>query len=738
MSSVDDLKSGVYSDNTGSSSSTSSFPQGNTSFSSHASSYRQDDNDSFPDDIELQHLIVSDNSDSNKIGNSDNSDPVFDDEFSLNEFAPSWNVLTPWEKFKFICYKFWYGPTDPADDPPQFNNLFLKKFELIPSKLNQYIPKRFRILILLVYLVLWFLLCYSILRPSLTYARTYQEVDPEDGALKTHDIISLSCNDEKFFWKGKNAKCGLDARDCKPFTDREVVFSCPALCDRGSWTYSSIPIGDQSIKYRGYFVGGGELSAQDRSKDNNNEVLTYPYRADSFPCGAAIHSGILSPFLGGCAKISYTGGQASFPSKPGHYGVDDSIEFNTFFPASYVFMSVPNAFNCYDPRLLIVLINFILGGPVMYFCSGFVAFWIITIVAFWTICLALDPPLIVNPLDPESLPSLISLGLERLLPSLFILYVLWHFAIGNTLSDPPKESQKHGSPLSKLILWYPLFWLGILNNVTFDRLPVDRLTIQDIKEQPGSLSAIVGIAGLIITCAVIQAYRLWLTGYLRKYVYLYLSFIALLIFISQLKGLTLRVHHYILAMLLIPGTGTKGLSAMLFQGLLVGLFLSGASRWGLDSIAETTRALRRSDPGGTVEPPVFVQFDNDSKTLSWKDEDGFDLPGIVDGVMQHPNDELNGYSLLINDVERYKGDEASLNISKLIDSNEEFADLLSMAFAKIGSENGEINTDANGDIDLYLRISRASTHSGKRSDYTRAGILKWPSGEFIKPKKGVT
>ena len=65
--------------------------------------------------------------------------------------------------------------------------------------------------------------------------------------------------------------------------------------------------------------------------------------------------------------------------------------------------------------------------------------------------------------------------------------------------------------------------------------------------------------------------------------------------LAQLPGLTLRVHHYILAMLLIPGCATRGRTALMFQGILLGLFLSGAARWGLAAIVETADSLRRDD-----------------------------------------------------------------------------------------------------------------------------------------------
>ena len=71
--------------------------------------------------------------------------------------------------------------------------------------------------------------------------------------------------------------------------------------------------------------------------------------------------------------------------------------------------------------------------------------------------------------------------MERFLPSCCVLFVLWHVSAKRTLSDLPLNSDTKVSYVSRVILWYPLFWLGVLNNMTFDRLPVDRLTISDLK-----------------------------------------------------------------------------------------------------------------------------------------------------------------------------------------------------------------------------------------------------------------
>lgn len=628
-------------------------------------------------------------------------------------------------KMKRFFYKLWNGPTVPEDNPPRRIQVFLK-VEEFPEKFNNSISKSIRVTGLILYLSLWFLVCYNILVP-------YMTIPPGMSNNSNITVIPLSCQSQSHFWRGKNGACGLNGELCPSFDkdENEVIFRCPALCDRNSWTYSLIPIGDQRVKYRGYFVGGGEDPEQ-----HATETLSKPYRADSYPCGAAIHAGVLSPFFGGCARISYSkNGELYFPSAPGHYGVGESIPFLSFFQSSYYFKKLVSGndssggfSHCYDPRLLVLVINIILGIPIVYLASGAATFWIINFVGFWTICLATNPPYTVNARDHDSFSNLLSIGLERFLPSSFILYVLWHASVKRTLSDPPPELNAKSSPLSKLILWYPLFWLGVLNNITFDRLPVDRLTILDLKEQAGALIAVSSIITTIGTCAFIQAYKIWLSGRFRKYLVIYVSFILGLVFLAQLPGLTLRIHHYILAMLLIPGCATRGRTALAFQGILLGLFLSGSSRWGLASIAETIDSLKRDDPKGKILPPEFTGFNITSGILDWKFADTSSMNSIEQAV----NNKFNGVSLLINDIERYVGDRAeSLNLVDLFKKSTDLKNSIKNAL-----KNGY--TDKDGNILMYLRIGKKVLGSEAYSDFSNAGVLKWPSGEFTKPQPGVT
>lgn len=627
---------------------------------------------------------------------------------------------TKFNNFKRFLQYVWDGPTNPRDDyAPGFKSL--ESIDRFPEKFNSKYPRFTRIALLSAYVFLWAVYSYSILMPYFTKVPVYLN-DPEVP------ILSLSCLGQ-VHWNGKNAACGLNGELCDP-PEQDVIIRCPALCDR-SWTYSLIPIGDQRIKHRGYFIGGGD-HVEDKIDDNQ---LSNPYRMDSYPCGAAVHAGIVSPFYGGCARVSYkTKTQYRYPAASGHYGVGKSIEFLSFFKNSFFFRALTGGdtegyvSHCYDPRLLILVSNFILGIPIVYMASPATMYWILNIVGFWTICLATDPPVTVDASRPERLAELISIGLERFLPSCFVLYVLWHASVKRTLSNPPPESDSKASPLNRLLIWYPPFWLGVLNNISFDRLSVDRLTLHDLKEQPGSIFAVGSIILLILVCAVIQAYKIWLSGRFRKYIVIYLSFVVGLVFLSTLPGLTLRIHHYILAMLLIPGCSTRGRTALLFQGVLGGLFLSGASRWGLAAIAETVGSLLRDDPVGSIIPPDILSYDPETGLMTWT-EINFETLTPSQRVAYGA---YKSVSVLINDVERYIATNVtSVNLKELFESSTEL-------LTDINESLKHGYKDAEGNILLYIRIGRRLTKEPEYSDFTNSAVLKWPSGNFTLPAPGIS
>ena len=625
-----------------------------------------------------------------------------------------WLLLEESSVFKKFAYKLWYGPKEPSDNPPTFPSkfTFLKRVDEFPEKVfRSRFPKiSTRLIILVFYCTIWFSIIYSILY-SYLFRKPF--FDPKDGNTKI-PIYTYSCN-SYLNWEGKNNACGLNARDCLPFDNKDYYIRCPALCDRGGWVYSAVNVGDQRIKYRGYEIGGGKIL----NHDNSQMTLSYPYRGDSFVCGSAVHADVISPVYGGCAKVSMQGFQTNFPSNEGKHNTHFSISFDSFFPSSYVFVDFLNGVSsgCIDPRFLIIALNIFFGLPVFYLYESIIGYWIISIVGYWTLVLSFDPPIMVDPHFPETRYQLLSVGFQRLLPLCFVLYVEWKSAVKRTLEN--------GSPLCKILLWYPLLWLGIMNNVTFDRLPVDRLTPKDLKEQPGAATAIGSIAGMIFICVIIQGYSVWKSGRFRKFFKIYMILVVSLILLSSIPGLNLRLHHYILGMLLIPGCATRGGSAYLFQGILIGLILSGVSKWDFASIVETDLALLRGEATALLPPPTFLFNTSSPHSLSWT------VNTTVNESKTHQfRENFDGYSLLLNDFEVYVGSNTTIDIEELFQSNLELSQMV----------QDTLKNSPNNTIPLYFRVARARRDSSvdNHGDYTNAGILQWPEGLWTDPLPGVS
>lgn len=624
----------------------------------------------------------------------------------------------------------WAGPSETADrPPPPLRRAMLA--ERLPLRLRRRTSYVARAAALAAYVLVWALLWHRVLFPYLA------QQPLADGA----SVVLLTCDEAPAFWRGKNAACGLGAEHCPSLdTLADVVFRCPALCDRGSWLYSLRAVGNELVKYRGYFVGGGAVLLEPEL------ALSAPYRADSFPCGAAVHAGVVSPFWGGCARVSWaSGAQARFPGTAGRYGVADSILFDSFFPLLYFFKLLAGAPTlCHDPRLAVLVLNVVLGAPVVYLASGAAFYWVLAVVGFWTIALATDPPVLVEPQDPELLYNLLSLSLERFLPTCFILYVLWEVSVKRTFGDsvdrcddaPLADAASFDeqtllawdtpafSSVTRVALWYPFFWLGVLNNITFDRLPVDRLTWHDLHEQAGALLTVAIVGLLVVCCVVAQAYYVWLLGRFWRLLLVYIGLFSALFVLSTLPGLTLRIHHYIFALIFIPGCSTKGRTAYAFQAILLGLFLSGVARWGYASIAETNLSLLRGEPLGKIYAPEIKTFH--SGLMYWQEPENHDVsPALAEEL-----EEYTHVSLLINDVERYKDvNVGSVNITQVIEDDANLRALVAMAM------NAPDRTD---DVTLYLRLAKYSKERNRYGDYTRASVLKLPSYEFTVPPPGIT
>ncbi|OOQ85651.1 LCCL domain protein [Penicillium brasilianum] len=521
-------------------------------------------------------------------------------------------------------------------DPPHvllLKPLFPRLQELPVQYFEHFFPKRKQKLALLLLLYTsWFLPWFLVLLHSRSsgYIEGY-------GQLQT-----LSCSTN--FWAFDNG-CGLNGNDCRPFSASTVAFRCPANC-RDTKLLEPHVVGNQTFNYQGLVIGGPLPGTDDHGI----------YRADSFVCQAAIHAGVISND-GGCGVAKLEGAAHSFPSAKKN-GIR-SEEFPSTFPKSFSFPQLSSSqSNCpADPRWSLLGVTAAAVGLLWLFCtSPPVLFFSTFFMVFCHTGLVADPP------SYPYLSDLVSTLLSRLLPASFVIYVLYKFCAFPLLQ--PIRSPIY--QLEKLLLFLPMLFIGALNNYTFARLiPLQRLTPMDIQQQPGAKLALALVIPTVLTIVLSQAWQIRQGGLLPRYLKIYCTMGLIILILLPLPGLRLRIHHYILAILLMPGTAFPTRPSLAYQGLLLGLFINGVARWGFASIIETPAALGELAPGrgshgwwGSTYPNVtassvqialpepgsdFMHRGNGNITFAlWEHERMSEL--AVDGV-----------SVLLNDVERWRG-----------------------------------------------------------------------------------
>ncbi|KAJ5689227.1 hypothetical protein N7462_003619 [Penicillium macrosclerotiorum] len=550
---------------------------------------------------------------------------------SSKSFRWGW-VPLPIRKAGRVTASWIKGP-----DPPHMlllKPLFPRIQELPVQYLDHFFPKRKQKMGLLFVLYLsWFLPWFLVLLHSRSagYIEGY-------GQLQT-----LSCSTN--FWAFDNG-CGMNGNDCRPFSASAVAFRCPANC-RDTKLLEPHVVGNQSLNYQGLVIGGSQSQSSDQAI----------YRADSFVCQAAIHAGAISND-GGCGVAKLEGAAHSFPSVQEH-GIL-SVGFPSTFPKAFSFLKLSSSqANCpADPRWPLLGVTAAAVGVLWLFCtSPPVLFFSAFFMVFCHTGLVADPP------SYPYLSELVSTLLSRLLPASFVIYVLYKFCAAPLLQ--PLTSPIY--QLEKLLLFLPTLFIGALNNYTFARLiPLQRLTPMDIQQQPGAKVALAFVIPIVLGIVLSQAWQIRQGGLLPRYLKIYCSMGLIILILLPLPGLRLRIHHYILAILLMPGTAFPTRPSLIYQGLLLGLFINGVARWGFASIIETPAALGELAPGrsgshgwwGNTYPNVT----NSSVQISLPEPDSnatYRGNGNITFSLWEPELmtqlSVDGVSVLLNDVERWRG-----------------------------------------------------------------------------------
>lgn len=538
-----------------------------------------------------------------------NSDASDDEYYSVQEpyyaskYIPprmqrTWNNICVWVK----------GPQPPR---PWKIRPFFPRIQTAPIQfVNNYFPKRKHKIALLVFFYFCWLLSFGLVLHRSAFAADI----PGYGS-----PVRIRCTDR--FWNDGN-DCGLNGDSCRPFANVTMPFRCPANCRRVQLLHPHA-VGDQQVNYRPLVVGG--------PTDKKESLKNTYYRGDSFICGAAIHAGFIGDQAGGCGVVAQVGEKSHFPSVNRKH--INSIGFDSYFPKSFSFLPGTQA-QCRDLRwpllgvslTFTILLSLFTTSPAVFFTSIFVGM-------FFHVALASDPPNLTD------YYAIVSIALGRFLPASFCMYAVYGFAV---------RRQLHGlhAQVEKTILWLGGCWVGALNNYTFDKIPIERLTPEDIKHQPGAIPALIIIVLILFSIALGQAWALRVEGRLPKYLAIYGTLVGGVLALVAIPKMNVRIHHYILGLLLVAGTSMQNRPSLLFQGILIGLFINGVARWGFGSILQTPGELRGDAPIGSLLPIITAPIIHSNFNLGLKPNITFDfhlpLPEGYDGI-----------SVLVNDVERF-------------------------------------------------------------------------------------
>ncbi|KAJ3490555.1 hypothetical protein NLI96_g1343 [Meripilus lineatus] len=433
------------------------------------------------------------------------------------------------------------------------------------------------------------------------------------------------------YWAANNG-CGLDGELCAPFDNSTFDFRCPAQCS-SVVLQNPRTVGDEQVNFVPLIVGGGDAN--------------HTYRGDSFICAAAVQAGLISDSKGGCASLQIVGNFTDYQPLTAR-GLS-SIGFPSVFPLSFQFLPTTSLSHCEDMRdgalafnILVTALIFLVLRP-----KPIVAFWALVCIGFWHVTLFSQP---------RTNPPVLDDAFGTFLPALFCAYAFWRLAYRFTMEAFRK------APIEACVWYVGPFWVGVLSNLTLDKIPINRLVASDIASRPGALTALIII--------IVIFYPDWNFG----------------------------LHHYILSMVLIPGTAFPTRLSAVYQGFLLGLFLNGVAAFGFDSILQTAEDLRRDGVFRSPLPDFLTNSTTYNASIPLANQT------IAWDPLPDPSQGWDGFALLVDDVERYIG--SGLNFS--------------LASLKEG-------------IPHFFRL--AFTSGGQAGDFTMPATL-WPNGTWVDPLPG--
>ncbi|KAJ3181351.1 hypothetical protein HDU85_003665 [Gaertneriomyces sp. JEL0708] len=473
------------------------------------------------------------------------------------------------------------------------------------------VPLHWRWLPLWIYALLWMLL-FGLLVHFNIYKASTPLGKPE----------YLSCTDN--LWSWRTEACGLDGMYCHPFRNTSYIIRCPTGCDL-TFNQNRRWLGDSQQGFMQPWVVGG------------NPV----YKAESWICPSAIHAGLVSKAWGGCAKVTLTGESLDYPASEQN-GMT-SLAYDSWFPKSYE-LSFVESTHCTDYSWAITPVAILLVAlfPLVHPTLGTYAFALLTAGHFYVTFVGI----------PIHSDSWLAESWARYLVMLAFAYILYRLFIRVTLPSQPSKY------LLDLFLFVVIpFFFALHLEVVMAPFADFGLTSRAFREPRTLILFIIGVPTVVIICFA----QLWLLrrhGLLGTYILGYALAILLYFSLSEAQNLHIHLHHYTLGLILVPLTRLQSRPTLIFHAFALGLFVQGLSRWGPASPFDTTLQNLAGDEAVWVPRPYF-DIDplalRDTATVRWSIGDKHTL---IEG-------SYDAYSLLLNDVEVYRGADNSVLLKRL-------------------------------------------------------------------------
>ncbi|KAH6615695.1 LCCL domain-containing protein [Chaetomium sp. MPI-SDFR-AT-0129] len=636
------------------------------------------DQDRNPSDDEEAQLLSSSDEDYEQFELSNRSDP--------NTPTPTPTAPRPRNRPNPSIWSRICPPQSLTSHPPTVTPFF-PSIQALPSKLL--LPKRpwQRTLLFVLFVFSWIVVLILGIRSA--FSSDSSEASDTSGG---RAIREVSCVET--LWRPGN-ECGLDGVECRPFGNVSVVVRCPGGCagagagaGAGNGAGAGAKVGGRRYVGRvevddGPLVVGGGGGGGDAGSEGARNGIS-PYRGDSFLCGAAIHAGVIDDTTGGCAVATLVGEYYHYFSSVQH-GIE-SIAFDSYFPLSFTITA--------DPTLSCPSLGTGSGSTISSLPSSILfttlAFLFISPPAlrFFTTFLAIFTHVSLTSGSPsDSLPTLLSQYTTHLLPTLFISPLLYH-----TCVRPALPAAKLAPPLTieTTALYLPPLWLTALAHHTIIPFLPD-ITHRNWSTIPSLLVTIIMMM-LRLGVLVLTVYQLRTidlaarcegsrTSYtLAVYALLVLFGLTVLEKVGDLGlglGVYVEMRIWLIAVLLLPITAVQSRVAWVYQGVLVGLFVNSVARHGLGSVLEI-------GPGGMVRdgievgvpivvPPLVeglgglvsgngegemrirFKWKGLNSTLPEEDPEPTSREGTNAKETIATRTKPKGISVLVNDVERYRG-----------------------------------------------------------------------------------